>query len=264
MSLIIDQAGFRVNISGEPARIISLVPSQTELLYDLGLEEKIIGITKFCVHPEKLFRAKPRIGGTKKLNIEKIRSLSPDLVIANKEENQQDQIELLQKEFPVWTSDIQSMEDALSMIRSLGEITGTRGRAEEIAEGIQLRFDFFRSGSSGVKKTVAYVIWNNPIMVAGTGTFINSMLELNGFKNIITKSRYPVSSMEELKKLKPEFILLSSEPFPFKEKHISFFKNNLPESSIRLVDGEMFSWYGSRLLLAPEYFSGLKKSFYNT
>lgn len=230
-----------------------MVPSQTELLVDLGLWDRIVGVTKFCVHPKGLKKEKTVIGGTKNFHFDKIESLQPDLIIGNKEENYQEGIEKLAEKFPVWMSDIYTLEDAYRMILGIGELTDTFSKANEIVSQIKhgLEKEFKLKGSA------VYLIWKDPLIAVGSNTFIDSMLEKAGFKNLINQSRYPEIDLEEIVKLNPEFLLLSSEPFPFKEKHILFFQEKLPKTKIKIVDGEMFSWYGSRLLFAGKYFEGL-------
>jgi ABC-type Fe3+-hydroxamate transport system substrate-binding protein len=250
-----DQLNRDVQVSFPPKKIISLVPSQTELLYDLGLKDEVIGITKFCVHPEKWFRTKTRIGGTKKLSIEKISALQPDLIIGNKEENEKEQIEDLAKKFPVWISDVKNLNDAYRMISSVGELVGKQEQAEKLVSEIKSEFQNSRLTTDDTRLSSAYLIWFNPLMTIGSNTFIHSMLEIAGFKNSFAElKRYPEIKIEDLKVKSPSYVLLSSEPFPFKQKHLDFFAKELPESKILLVDGEMFSWYGSRLLKAPGYF----------
>jgi ABC-type Fe3+-hydroxamate transport system substrate-binding protein len=256
MPVLTDQLGRTISLQNFPKRIISIVPSQTELLYDLELDEEIIGITKFCVHPEKWFRNKIRVGGTKQLKLKIIHELAPDLIIANKEENTKEQIDELEKHFPVWISDIKTLNDALSMISSVGEITGTQTAAEKIISQINKNFAELKPKASKIK--TAYFIWRDPYMVAGRDTFINEMINYCGFDNIFSNDeRYPETNIEELLKKNCELLLLSSEPFPFKEKHIEELKNKLPGVKIILADGEMFSWYGSRLIHAPLYFNRL-------
>ncbi|MBN9484931.1 MAG: cobalamin-binding protein [Bacteroidetes bacterium 43-93] len=253
-----DMMGREIEINFPPRRIISVVPSQTELLYDLGLENEVVGITKFCVHPESWFRTKERIGGTKKLNIEKIRSLQPDLIIANKEENEQAQIEELAKEFPVWISDIQTLPQALQMMQVVGLITGTEHKANEIVDEIVTGFTNLHTASQ--PKRVAYFIWYNPWMTVGGDTFISSMIKTIGWQNVyVGATRYPEVDLQDLKEKDPELVLLSSEPYPFKEKHIEEIKAELPNADVRLVDGEMFSWYGSRMREAIAYMQNLVK-----
>jgi ABC-type Fe3+-hydroxamate transport system substrate-binding protein len=259
--IFIDQLERRVALTSfPPKRIVSLVPSQTELLFYLGLENEVAGITKFCVHPEEQFRSKPRVGGTKKLHLDEIARLEPDLIIANKEENEREQIEWLQERFPVWISDVVSLDDALEMIRRVGELTGKAEAGAALAFKLQGAFYKLRAEKWPEKKA-AYLIWNEPIMAAGSKTFINAMLRQAGFKNAFANMpRYPEITGEDLKKADPDYIFLSSEPYPFAEKHLESFHQFCPNSVIRLVDGEMFSWYGNRLLEAAAYIRDLREN----
>lgn len=249
----LDQLNRLVFLPHPPKRIISLVPSQTELLVDLGLEERIVGVTKFCIHPKHLRKSKTMVGGTKNYRFEVIDSLHPDLIIGNKEENDRAGIEKLAEKYPVWMSDIFSLEDNYRMIEQVGLITQSDLRAEEIIGKIKSSF----AEPIAKKGTCVYLIWNEPIMVVGGSTFIDSMLKVAGFENLVRQTRYPQLSATDLQDLSPEFLLLSSEPFPFKEKHLDFFRSLLPNSQIKLVDGELFSWYGSRLIHSANYFRNL-------
>jgi len=259
----IDQLNRKIELAATPKRIVSLVPSQTELLSDLGLREEVVGITKFCIHPEEWFRSKTRVGGTKKYDFEKIKALQPDLIIGNKEENDQEQIEELMKHYTVWMSDIYSLQDAYDMITRVGALVGKNKEATFLKLEVEAKFNLFFNEveALNVPAKTAYFIWNDPYMVAGHNTFINEMLKLCGFENVFLhkSSRYPAVNNEEILEANPELILLSSEPYPFKEKHIEQFRQLLPSATIRIVDGEMFSWYGSRLLRSPEYFRQLLK-----
>ncbi len=253
-----DQLNRKINLQGMPKRIVSVVPSQTELLHYLGLDMEVIATTKFCVHPQSWFRNKTRIGGTKSLNIEKIASLGPDLIIANKEENEQSQIEELEKIAPVWISDIHNLQDALQMIEGVGEVINKKANAIKLSNEIKTLFDKFKlSVNSTQPKSVLYLIWNAPYMAAGSDTFISDMLSLCGLKNCVQALRYPSLVIEDIRDLNPEIIFLSSEPFPFKQKHIDELQKELPATKIEMVNGEMFSWYGNRLRLAPAYFKEL-------
>lgn len=265
-----DQMGRKVSLPATPKRIVSIVPSQTELLYDLGFADKIAGITWFCIHPAHHFNAKEKVGGTKKLNFDKIAALKPDLIIGNKEENEKSQIEALEKEYPVWMSDINTLDDALQMIEMLGELTDTTKKANEICENISSKFSKLNNSNIYPTRT-AYIIWRNPYMAASSNTFIDEMMKqcgmVNVFEGFIPKDadseslRYPMFTVEELKELAPEIVMLSSEPFPFKEKHIREIKEILPNADVLLVDGEMFSWYGSRLEHSVSYFDKLLDNF---
>ena len=264
--IFIDHMDREVEITFPPRKIISLVPSQTELLFYLGLEKEVVGITKFCVHPKEQFRIKTRVGGTKKLNIKKIIELQPDLIIANKEENEKSQIEELDKHFPVWISDVRGFEDAIEMIVDVGDLCGQPYKANQLASNIRSKIENYiiNHQLSGPPLTLraAYFIWKDPYMVAGGNTFINSMMRLAGYENVFeTQGRYPEITLVQLKKAKPEVILLSSEPYPFKKKHIPELQKACPEAVIGIVDGEMFSWYGNRLLQAADYFYKLNHYF---
>ncbi len=255
-----DMCGRTVDVPHVPKRIVSLVPSQTELLADLGLEEEVAGITKFCVHPERWFRSKARVGGTKTVSLEKVAALGPDLILANKEENVQNQIEALQEIAPVWVSDIRTLDEALHMIRAVGDLCGKPAAAASIVEEIGRGFESLRPSVSAVKK-VAYGIWRDPWMWAGGDTFISDLLARCGWANALSQlPRYPETSPAALAEYRPNLVLLSSEPYPFKEKHAAEVKAAVPGADVVLVDGEMFSWYGSRLLGAPAYFRTLLAS----
>lgn len=244
------------------SRIISLVPSQTELLFHLGLDEEVIGITKFCVHPGKWVREKTRIGGTKNVNLEKINSLVPDLIIANKEENQKEQIQQLAEKYDVIVTDVNNLKDALKMINTIGTLTGFAEKAFRLSSRIHEGFEKLSKGNSGKRKIRAvYIIWKDPWMVAASLTFINEMMKYAGMENVFQHlERYPKISIDELHKQNPELILLSTEPYPFKEKHRTEIRELFPEKEIEIIDGEMFSWYGSRLLKSVEYFHSFSKN----
>lgn len=240
-----------------PTRIVSLVPSQTELLSYFELDQEVVGITKFCIHPEKWFREKTRIGGTKNFHIERIHQLQPDLIIANKEENTKDQIEELQASYPVYISDINSIDDALRMISELGLLLNKKQIASDLIRNInQARSEV--AYTTPLLKTM-YFIWHNPWMVAGSDSFISDMMLAGGFENCIQSERYPVLSAQELKAYNPQVILLSSEPFPFSVKHANEIKSICPDATIKIVDGELFSWYGSRMCQSFEYFRALNE-----
>jgi len=248
---VTDQMNRTIRLEGIPRRIVSLVPSQTELLYDLGLNDEVVGITKFCIYPEEWFKSKNRVGGTKQVNIEKVRDLQPDLIIGNKEENTEEDIQALMKIAPVWMSDIYTYEDALEMITLLGNVLGKEAETAEIKSEIESEFKKLPIVNS---KKVLYFIWKDPDYLAGKSTFIDAMLTKAGFENLCKDDRYP-----ELKELteSPAYIFLSSEPYPFKKEHELEFQNRFPESQIVFVDGELFSWYGSRMKFFPNYVSEL-------
>jgi ABC-type Fe3+-hydroxamate transport system substrate-binding protein len=254
-----DQIGITIRLVEPAKRIVSLVPSQTEYLHALKLEKEVVGITKFCIHPEDWFRTKQRIGGTKNVDFDKVRALKPDLIIANKEENQKEDIEALQKEFNVWTSDIFNLEDTFEMMRSIGELTSRVSEAAEIISKIQTEKERFVPFND---QNVLYFIWKNPYMIVGEQTYIHHLIQEIGLKDVSNKlldKRYPIVTIEQIKKLAPDYLLLSSEPYPFKEKDLKELEE-LTGVKAFIVDGEYFSWYGSRLMGAFQYFETLKKS----
>jgi iron complex transport system substrate-binding protein len=245
-----DQMGRTLELENPPKRIVSLVPSQTELLSYFGLEKEVVGITKFCIHPKDWFHSKMRVGGTKNITIQKVVDLKPDLIIANKEENTKEDIELLQEVAPVYVSDINTVEDALGMMKDIGLLTRKEQLAVDLIDEIQEDFEHFPSYSG----SVLYLIWRDPYMVCGTDNFISAILKKIGFNNVIESPRYREISKEEIMEMNPDYIFLSSEPYPFSEDHLVEFKE-LSDAKIVLVDGEMFSWYGSRMLKMKKYFS---------
>jgi ABC-type Fe3+-hydroxamate transport system substrate-binding protein len=252
----VDQLGNAVVVPHPPQRIVSLVPSQTELLASLGLNAEVIGITKFCVHPQDWRKTKTLVGGTKNFRVDLIRQLQPDLVIGNKEENEQESINELMALFPVWLSDIATHQDALSMIRLLGELTGKHKEANQLIGQIE---NAFNDVDKFPDTPAIYLIWKNPWMGAASNTFIHHMMELAGLKNCLGAfNRYPKLTEDMMRHLNPGVVLLSSEPYPFKEAHMHELRAILPRAKMVMVDGEMFSWYGSRMLMFPDYISRLK------
>lgn len=256
-----DQLQRRVSLPAwPPRRIVSLVPSQTELLAELGLDDRVVGITKFCVHPRTWFEQKKRIGGTKTVDLQKVAGLKPDLILANKEENDQAQLEALATLFPVWISDIYTLEDALQMIERVGALTDTAAHSAALVAEIRRNFNACAAEIAPLpRRKAAYFIWRKPYMVAASHTFIDDMLHRAGFDNVFGHlTRYPAIDPDALTAADPDLILLSSEPYPFAEKHFAFFRDLCPRARVQIVDGEMFSWYGSHLLKVPAYFCGLQ------
>jgi ABC-type Fe3+-hydroxamate transport system substrate-binding protein len=260
-----DQTGKLVFMPSPPRRIVSLVPSLTELLYDLHLDEEVVGITKFCVHPEQWYRSKQRIGGTKNADIALIKSLQPDLV---KEENIKEQVEAIAAFCPVYCSDISNLEEAYEAIAQIGALTDRSAKAEELIG--ELRQDFSQLHTATNKLRCVYLIWNKPYMSAGGDTFIHAMLRTAGFENVFQNLlRYPETDLQQIAAYDVDVVFFSSEPFPFNQQHLDDFttawQQQFPQKKmplLRIVDGEMFSWYGSRLLYATEYFKKLRESLF--
>jgi len=255
-----DQLGRTIEILETPTKIISLVPSQTELLVTLGLSDTIVGVTKFCVHPDTIRKEKRVVGGTKNIHLDRIRELNPDIILCNKEENTKEIVEALEKEYPVHVSDVSTIEESLELIHQYGEIFKKTSQANALTSEIKAELkSFLVFLEDKQQKKVIYFIWRKPWMVAGKGTFIHHLLAINGFVNIYgDQERYPEIPAEELVKLENlDLILLSSEPFPFSEDHKNEMANIVPNTKVILVDGEYFSWYGSRLVGAFKYFRTL-------
>jgi len=253
-----DQMNNTIRLGNTPKRIISLVPSQTEFLYDIGLTDEVVGITKFCIHPNDWFKTKTRVGGTKTVNFDKIKALNPDLIIANKEENTQSEIEALQKLYTVYVSDIFTLENAYQMMKDIGMMTDKIEETEKVITSIQSNFE----GVKQINKKVLYLIWREPFMAAGQNTFINHLLLKCGLENSVLNktSRYNELTKAQITAMDLDYIFLSSEPYPFKEKHIDEL-NQITNAKVILVDGEIFSWYGSRLTKFKDYYNNqlLKK-----
>ncbi|MGR7813669.1 ABC transporter substrate-binding protein [Lacinutrix undariae] len=257
--IVTDQLGKILEFKSTPKRIISLVPSQTELICDLGLEDALVGVTKFCVHPHDTTTNVALVGGTKQIKVDIIKALKPDVILCNKEENTQEIVETCQEIAPVHISDIYTINDTLELIKMYGELFNVNDKALHIYKAIETsKADFLTFIANKPQRKVAYFIWKTPWMVAASNTFIHELLQLNNFENSFKHlSRYPEVSLEDEALQNTDLILLSSEPYPFKEKHIQSLQTTFKTTQIQLVDGEMFSWYGSRLLLAFNYFKML-------
>ncbi|MBE9467173.1 MAG: ABC transporter substrate-binding protein [Bacteroidetes bacterium] len=244
-------------INSPPQRIISLVPSITELLFDLRLNTEIVGITKYCVHPKELIKNKTIVGGVQDIDFATINFLKPDLIIANKEENDKDEIIQLSKNHTVLISDIKQFDDALKLIKHIGELT----KKIEIAQAINKKIidKFYNNKIAKKNIKVAYLIWKNPYITINKKTFINDMLEMCGLENVFAEKKepYPKISLNDIKQAKPDFVLLSSEPYSFNTDDAKKINENLPFLNIKFVDGEMFSWYGSHIIKSYDYFQTL-------
>ena len=262
MLTITDPIGTIHKFSEPPQRIISLVPSLTETLYELGLEDQLIGITKFCVHPYHLKSVKMKVGGTKNVHVEKIKALNPDIIIANKEENTLAVVESLRSICPVFVTDIITFEDTLQTIEDFGLLFNKRTDAQKWTDKLKFAYEDFKTFMSDKPwQKAAYLIWREPYMAVGGDNFINEMLKLNRFINIYEhlEGRYPEVEIRKMRiQGDPELVFLSSEPYPFKEEHAFEIGRATHHAKTVFVDGEMFSWYGTRLFKAFQYFKALQ------
>ncbi|MEJ2005998.1 MAG: helical backbone metal receptor, partial [Cyclobacteriaceae bacterium] len=245
-----------VMLQKPPARIVSLVPSLTELLFSLGLKEQMVGRTKFCIHPSNDIDGVEIVGGTKKFSVERIKALHPDLIIANKEENDRKLVDQLTDDFPVWVSDVSDLYSAIDLIHGIGRMTSTEVKAHLISETILQSFSTLKPLH---RYNALYFIWKDPWMVAGRNTFIHDMMNRAGMINLVTEDRYPAIEEAQLDQYDPDVVFLSSEPYPFAREHRIEMEKRFPRASVKLVNGEYFSWYGSRLLESAKYFQSLIK-----
>jgi ABC-type Fe3+-hydroxamate transport system substrate-binding protein len=251
-----------------PERIISLVPSLTELVFALGKGENLAGRTRFCIHPKDRAGSVPVIGGTKNPQIGKIRAIKPDLIIANREENRKEDVLSLQEFADVIVTDIPGVDAALREIQRVGDAIGAGNRASELVERIRQAMPAPRDHSGQQPSTgdgrhisTLYLIWRGPWMAAGSGTYIHDVMRLFGLKNACGDlPRYPELSGDDIRKTAPELILLSSEPFPFLKKHISELGIISPHSRVMLVDGQWFSWYGPRMIHSFEQLAAWREN----
>jgi len=247
----------KLNLGKTRTRIISLVPSITELLYYLGLENNIVGVTSFCVHPPQAIKQKTLIGGIFKLKFDVIENLKPDLIIASKEENKKEEIELLMQNYNVLLFDVKSFDDAILMIKEIGRVTEKQDKADLLCKSILNGFSVLPILKP--KPKVVCLIWKKPFISLSHNTYINSLLEKLNFTNLVDDKNnlYPEITVSDLKFLSPDILFLLSEPCYFDDNDKEFFENNLPSTKVMLVDGEMFAWYGSRMDKASLYFTNM-------
>ncbi|MFP4228421.1 MAG: helical backbone metal receptor [Salinivenus sp.] len=254
-----DARGRRTSLESPPRRIVSLVPSQTELLAHLGLDDAVVGITRFCERPTDWREAKTIVGGTKQVDIDTVRSLAPDLILANHEENTAEDVAALDDIAPVFVTEVKSVPGACEMIRTVGALTGTSSQTSTLVGNIISRFKSLPDFSS---LRAAYFIWREPYMTVGGDTFIHDVMQRGGFENAFgDETRYPEVQLESLSDQALDVVLCSTEPFPFHQKDAftADLESTLPDTPIEIVDGQLFSWYGPRLLDTPAYLKGLRE-----
>jgi ABC-type Fe3+-hydroxamate transport system substrate-binding protein len=240
-------------------RIVSLCPSLTELVFDLGAGDALIGRTKFCVHPAERVEAVEKVGGTKNPKIDRIIELAPDLVLMNEEENRKEDADALQAAgIRVHSSMPRTATETAGMVRSIGIALGRSSQAEPIAADIERRTDRVRREASRHPPIrYACLIWREPIMTLNDDTFIAGLLSLPGGQNVFGDSpeRYPTVTVEQLHDADPLVVLLPNEPFPFQAKHADELsaQARLPRERFKLADGELLSWHGSRTPRGIDY-----------
>lgn len=243
-----DDLGREVVLPEPARRIVSLVPSITELAAALGAE--VVGCTRFCVRPAGLWEKAVRVGGTKDVQLDRVRALQPDLILANEEENDREQVLALAREFPVYVTSVKDLTDNKKLVRRVGKLLGAASWSRQLLAQNAAVWSVWHL-EEWPPLGVAYAIWRDPWMFAGGGTFIDAMLQEAGLVNVLAHmERYPTLEPERIRELKPEAVLLSSEPFPFGPRHLKEARRLFPDSRIILADGQAFSWYGLRPLSA--------------
>jgi ABC-type Fe3+-hydroxamate transport system substrate-binding protein len=264
MASFTDATGHTISIGSKPQRIISLVPSLTEFIANIGCADQLVGITKFCIHPDFIFQQVKRVGGTKTIHIDQVQQIQPDLIIANKEENVLEQIQVLQALYPVYTTHVPNVKAALDTLSTLGSIV-SQPSADRLVDQIKNNYQALVEKRPLQAKKVLYLIWKKPYMSVGGDTFIHDMLFHAGFDNVCADyTRYPIVDPAFIANCQADLIFLSSEPYPFRTAHFAPLQALLPKAMIQLVDGELFSWYGSRMQKACVYLEGLRSLHHQT
>jgi ABC-type Fe3+-hydroxamate transport system substrate-binding protein len=254
MVRVADALGRVVEVPTPPQRIVSLVPSLTETLFFWGLGQRVVGVTHFCVEPRDGVRHKARVGGTKNIDLPKLFALNPDLVIASAEENDRQQVEaIMAAGVPVFVTLPRSVEEAVEMLWTLGEVAGAREAARALVEECRAALKEVRARRRGRSVPLFCPIWREPWMTVGPGTYMHDLLEECGGQNIFghRQGRYFAVSLEEVAARDPALVLLPSEPYRFRRRHIE----ELAQAGVRaavegrayLVDGRLLCWYGPRL-----------------
>jgi ABC-type Fe3+-hydroxamate transport system substrate-binding protein len=247
---IIDDRGAAIELHEPPQRVVSLVPSTTETLFDLGLPP--VGVTRYCVHPAAGLADLPRVGGTKDVVVERVRALRPDLIVGNCEENTREIFAALEPIAPVYAAFPRTVDDALADLLRLGALLGRHEQAQAWAERIGAERAALRALPPSPER-VAYLIWRKPYMAVSGDTFIGAMLREAGLHNVFEQhpERFPVIEPHQIAAAAPNRVLLSSEPFPFRATHAAELAEatGLPGAAFAAADGELCSWHGTRLVL---------------
>lgn len=255
-----DAAGVAHAPAETSARIVSLVPSITELLFDLGLESQIVGRTRFCIHPKDKVGVVKRVGGTKHLSLSKIRELCPTHAIVNVDENVKAEVEAIAEFIPhiIVTHPVQP-QDNLELYQLLGGIFGKPKQAAQLSAAFRQAYqDLLGAAETWPVKRVLYLIWRSPWMTVSSSTYISNLLSVVNWQTVggEVSIRYPeIALTQDLLQGGVDIILFSSEPYPFSQAHIDAFRSEYPGSRqlLSLIDGEMLSWYGSRAIKGLRY-----------
>ena len=256
---LIDAAGVAHSPAGPEARIVCLVPSITELLCDLGLAGRLVGRTGFCVHPWETVRAIPKVGGTKDVKLDAVRALAPTHAIVNVDENRRETAEALAQFVPhvVVTHPLGPLDNP-PLYQLLGGIFGREQEAERLCGEFAAAYEALTGGAPRPQQDVLYLIWRDPWMTVSPDTYIARTLALAGWRTLPreTADRYPAVELERFAG-RVDRVLLSSEPYHFKERHVAEVAALVPGARVELIDGEMTSWYGSRAIAGLRHLAAL-------
>lgn len=248
-----------------PARIVSLVPSITELVCELGLAAQLVGRTGFCVHPRETLKRIPKVGGTKDVNLAKVRALAPSHVLLNIDENTQPTAAALAQFVPhlVVTHPAGPLDNP-PLYRLIGGIFGCETAAEALCARFQNAYAALaRAAQAWPRQRVLYLIWKNPWMTVSPDTYIARMLALAGWDSVprSASARYPQVQLDQQLLQDVDLLLLASEPYRFRERHIAELRAlaAMRGKMLALIDGEMTSWYGSRAIAGMDYLRRLRE-----
>lgn len=250
-------------------RIVSLVPSLTELLFELGLGPYVIGRTGFCIHPGDQVRNVAKVGGTKSIDVDKVRALAPTHIVVNREENPRELVEQIREFVPsVVVTDPVTVQDNISLYRQIGEVFDVMPAAELLVTRFETAHQRLLSQKFKPLRLI-YLIWRDPWMTVASDTFISQMLAQAGMQTLPDTTvlgrlpdaaRYPEITEQHMADLQPDLVLLSTEPYRFQESHCELILriDGLDATSCRLIDGEMTSWYGPRAIKGVEYLNDFR------
>lgn len=249
MPRITDDRGRVLDLPEPPRRLVSLVPSSTETLVHLVGREAVVGVTRFCTHPQGWVGDQPKVGGTKDVETDRVLALTPDLVVGNAEENTREIFDALDPYVPIYVAFPRTVDDAVADLARLGALLGAQERAALwVTELTAARAELHAVARPF---TYAYLIWRGPWMSLSSDTFIAAMLAEAGGTNVFADhaDRYPTVTAADLVAADPDVALLSSEPFPFKPAHASWLlaETGWKPDRVRFVDGELCSWHGVRM-----------------
>lgn len=266
MSTFTDGLYREIEISAAPKKIVSLVPSITETLYTFGVDRRLVAVTNFCVEPPEALQTKARVGGTKTLDVDGIKALEPDLVIANAEENREEDIrQLVRGGLTVFVTFPRTVAAAVNMMRQIAEFTDSTSKARDILDEAEETLNEIRNESRNHPRPRVFCpIWRRPWMTIGADTYMHDFISVCGGRNIFADrhDRYPRVELDEMARRMPEVVLLPDEPYHFMEKHKADFATRayvpaVRDQRIHVVEGKTLCWYGPRIAKGLRYINGL-------